>query len=145
MSTRCSSNRGKTHLVGLLVGLLLLLGLLGLGDSGLSGSVSDLGLGVSLGQDGSEVGADNSSLNAVERSITQSRVSHAWTFAGRAGEGDPSTNLVLDGLPAPLLGNLLGHSLLVHTTVDNSPGDLSGVLPLEEEGLGLRVDEPEDL
>lgn len=52
---------------------------------------------------------------------------------------------MLDGLPAPLLGNLLSHSLLVHTTVDNSPGDLSGVLPLEEEGLGLRVDEPEDL
>jgi hypothetical protein len=58
---------------------------------------------------------------------------------------DPRPHLVLDGLPAPLLGNLLSHSLLVHTTVDNSPGDLSGVLPLEEEGLGLRVDEPEDL
>ena len=63
---------GKTHLVGLLVGLLLLLGLLGLGDSGLSGSVSDLGLGVSLGQDGSEVGTDDSSLNELQKSITSS-------------------------------------------------------------------------
>lgn len=52
---------------------------------------------------------------------------------------------MLDGLPAPLLGDLLGDSLLVHTTVHDSPGDLSGVLPLEEEGLGLGVDEPEDL
>ena len=55
------------------------------------------------------------------------------------------TDLVLNGLPAPLLGNLLGDSLLVHTSVHNGPGDLSGVLPLEEEGLGLGVDEPEDL
>ena len=85
MSTGRSSSRGKTHLVGLLVGLLLLLGLLGLGDSGLSGSVSDLGLGVSLGQDGSEVGTDDSSLNELQKSITssgQSCVDFCWSGRG---------------------------------------------------------------
>jgi hypothetical protein len=55
------------------------------------------------------------------------------------------TNLLLGGLPRSLLGNLLSDTLLVHSSVDLSPGDLSGVLSLEEEGLGLLVKEPEDL
>lgn len=98
-------------LLGLFLGSLLLLSL---GDGGLSGSVSDFRLGVSLGQDGGKVGTDDSSLG-------------------------------LDVLPAPLLGDLLSETLLVHTPVDNGPCDLSGVLSLQEQGLGLGADESEDL
>lgn len=45
----------------LLLLLVLLLGL-GLGDGGLAGSGSDLGLGGTFGEDGSKVGADNTTL-----------------------------------------------------------------------------------
>lgn len=55
------------------------------------------------------------------------------------------TYLGLDGLPASLLSNLLSNTLLVHSSVDLGPCDLSRVLSLEEEGLGLVVEEPEDL
>lgn len=48
---------------------------------------------------------------------------------------------MLDVLSASLLGDLFSHSLLVDTTEDNSPGDLSGVLSLQEEGLLLGGDE----
>jgi hypothetical protein len=47
------------------------------------------------------------------------------------------TTLVLDRLATPLLGQLLRHSLLVHSAEDNGPGDLPGVLALEEERLLL--------
>ncbi len=55
------------------------------------------------------------------------------------------THLVLDVLPAPLLGDLLGDTLLVHPSVDDGPRDLTWVLSLEEEGLGFGVEESEDL
>lgn len=45
--------------LGLLLGSLLLLSL---GDSGLSGSVSNFRLGVPLSHDGGEVGTDDTSL-----------------------------------------------------------------------------------
>lgn len=97
-----------------LLGLLLPLLLLSLGDSGLSGSISDLGLGSSLGDDRSKVGTDD-------------------------------TSSVLDVLPASLLGDFLRETLLVHSSVDDGPRDLSGVLALQEQGLGLGVEESEDL
>lgn len=50
------------RLGGLLVGLLLSLVRLGLGDGGLSSGSSDLGFGGSLGEDGSKVGTNDSSL-----------------------------------------------------------------------------------
>lgn len=56
-----------------------------------------------------------------------------------------TTHLGLDILPAPLLGDFLGETLLVHTPVDNGPRDLSGVLSLQEEGFRLGADESEDL
>lgn len=71
---------------------------------------ADLGLLVSLGEDGRKIGTDNATL-------------------------------VLDRLLGALLGNLLGDTLLVHAAVDDSPGDLAGVLALEEEGLLLRGNE----
>lgn len=48
------------------LGSLLLLLSLSLGDSGLSGGVSDLGLLGSLGEDGSKVGTNDSSLHNVK-------------------------------------------------------------------------------
>lgn len=53
--------------------------------------------------------------------------------------------LGLDILPAPLLGNFLSETLLVHTPVDNGPRDLSRVLSLQEKGFRLGADESEDL
>jgi hypothetical protein len=52
---------------------------------------------------------------------------------------------VLDVLPAPLFGDLLGDPLLVHAPVDDGPRDLSWVLALQEERLGLGAEEAEDL
>lgn len=52
---------------------------------------------------------------------------------------------MLDGLARPLLGNLLRNTLLVHAPVDYGPGDLTGVLPLQEERLSLGGGESEDL
>lgn len=95
-------------------GLLLLLLGLGLGDGGLAGSGTDLGLSGTLGHDGSKVGTDDTTLN-------------------------------LDVLPGALLGDLLCDALLVHATVNLGPGDLAGVLALEEEGLGLGSGEAEGL
>jgi hypothetical protein len=90
-----------THLD--LLGLLLLLFSLGLGDGGEAGLLPDSGGLVPPGGDGGEVGTDD-------------------------------TTLVLHGLAGALLGNLLSDTLLVHATVDDGPGDLAGVLALEEEG-----------
>lgn len=56
-----------------------------------------------------------------------------------------STHLNLHVLPAALLGDLLSDTLLVHATVDLGPGNLAGVLALEEEGLGLGAREAEGL
>ena len=53
---------GADGLVGGLLGLLVALLGLGLGDSGLAGSGTDLGLGGTLGEDGSKVGADDAAL-----------------------------------------------------------------------------------
>lgn len=58
----------STDRPGLLVGLLLPLLGLGLGDGSLSSGSSDLGFGSSLGEDGSKVGADNSTLT-VRRTL----------------------------------------------------------------------------
>lgn len=59
--------------------------------------------------------------------------------------GTNDSALVLDGLARPLLGNLLRDTLLVHAPVNYCPGDLARVLALQEERLGLRGREPEDL
>ena len=55
------------------------------------------------------------------------------------------TTLVLHGTAGTLLGNLLRDTLLVHATVHLGPGDLTGVLALEEKRLILGVGETEDL
>ena len=50
--------------------------------------------------------------------------------------------------PAPPhahIRTLLGDALLVHLAEDDGPVDLARVLALEEQGLGLAVDEAEDL
>ena len=62
---------------------------------------------------------------------------------GKVGTDD--TTLVLHSLARPLLGNLLRNTLLVHATVDLSPGDLARVFALEEERLILGGGEAEDL
>lgn len=59
--------------------------------------------------------------------------------------GTDDTTLVLHVAARTLLGDLLRDSLLVHATEDNGPGKLTGVLALEEEGLGLGGDETERL
>lgn len=102
------------HLAGRLLGLLLTLRLLGLGDGSLTSSVSDLGLGGTLGEDAGEVSTDD-------------------------------TTLVLGGLAAALLDGLLGETLLVHPPVNDGPRDLARVLALQEQRLGLGVQESEDL
>lgn len=104
--------RRDTHLD--LLGLLLLLFSLGLGDGGKALLLPDGGGLVPLRGDGSEVSTDD-------------------------------TTLVLHGLARAFLGNLLSDTLLVHATVNNSPGDLAGVLALEEEGGIFGGGETEDL
>lgn len=59
--------------------------------------------------------------------------------------GTDNTTLDLHVLPGALLGDLLCDALLVHATVDLGPGDLAGVLALEEERLGLGAGEAEGL
>lgn len=59
--------------------------------------------------------------------------------------GTDDTALVLDGLARALLGHLLGDTLLVKSAVGDSPGDLTGVLALQEERLVLGADKAEDL
>lgn len=55
------------------------------------------------------------------------------------------TTLVLDSLARALLGNFLGDTLLVESAVDDSPGNLTGVLALQEQRLVLGADKAEDL
>lgn len=55
------------------------------------------------------------------------------------------TTLVLHSSARALLGNLLRDTLLVHATVHLSPGNLTGVLALQEKRLILGVGEAEDL
>jgi hypothetical protein len=52
---------------------------------------------------------------------------------------------VLHSSARTLLGDLLGDTLLVHPTVDLCPGDLTGVLALQEEGGIFGAGESEDL
>lgn len=110
-STTSTDRLDLVGLADLSLGLLLLLAL---GDGGLAGGSTNLGLLVAAGVD------------LVERSTDD-------------------TTLVLDGLARALLGDLLGHTLLAKTTVSNGPGDLTGVLALQEEGLILGADKAEDL
>ncbi|KAI3483990.1 hypothetical protein L1887_53004 [Cichorium endivia] len=93
---------------------LRLLVLLALGNGGLAGGSTDLGLLVAAGVDHVERSADNATL-------------------------------VLDSLARALLGDLLGDTLLVKTTVHSGPGNLTGVLALQEERLVLRADKAEHL
>jgi hypothetical protein len=53
---------------------------------------------------------------------------------------DNGTLELLDAASA-LLGGLLRNTLLMLAAVQHSPGNLAGVLALEEQGLGLRVEE----
>jgi hypothetical protein len=61
---------------------------------------------------------------------------------GLPGSTDDGT-LVLDGAAGALLGNLLRDTLLVHAAEKDGPGDLTGVLALQEQRLGLAIDETE--
>lgn len=56
-----------------------------------------------------------------------------------------NTSLVLDGLSGSLSGGLLGDTLLVLSSVQNSPSDSSWVLSLLEKRRGLGRLESEDL
>jgi hypothetical protein len=123
--------------VGGLLGLLVLLGGLGLGDGGGAGGGADLGLGGTLGEDRGEVGTDNTTLGEL---VQKFMVCYCRRFCDFA-----STHLNLDVLAAALLGDLLSDALLVHAAVDLGPGDLAGVLALEEERLGLGAGEAEGL
>lgn len=110
-STTGTDRLGLVGLAGLSLGLLVLLAL---GDSGLAGGSTNLGLLVAAGVD------------LLERSTND-------------------TTLVLDGLARALLGDLLSNSLLVESSVNDGPGDLTGVLALQEERLVLGADKAEDL
>jgi hypothetical protein len=55
------------------------------------------------------------------------------------------TTLVLHRPAGALLGNFLSDTLLVHAPVDLSPGDLTGVLALQEERCILGRGKAEDL
>jgi len=59
--------------------------------------------------------------------------------------GTNDGTLGLDGTAGSLLGDFLRDTLLVLATVENCPRDPSGVLALEEEGLGLAGAEAKDL
>lgn len=63
---------------------------------------------------------------------------HVERSADNASDG-------LDGLSGSLLGNLLSDALLVLSSVENGPGDSSGVLSLLEQRGGLGRVESEDL
>lgn len=104
-------NHGKRE-TDLGLGGLLLLSVLGLGDGGLASGVSDLGLLVLLGEDGGKVGTDDSTL----RTRTSERSGRLMT--SKEGRKGRATDLVLDGLPRALLGDLLSNTLLVHASVD---------------------------
>ena len=56
-----------------------------------------------------------------------------------------NSSLVLYGSPRALLCGLLANSLSVYSAIDLGPCELSGVLPLQEEGLLLAAAEAEDL
>lgn len=62
--------------------------------------------------------------------------------------GEVSTNnttLVLHSLARALLGDFLGDTFLVHAAVNLCPGDLAGVLALQEERSIFGAGETEDL
>lgn len=56
-----------------------------------------------------------------------------------------NSTFVLDGATTALLGDFFGDALLVEATVDLGPADLARVQALQEQGLGLAVNEAEGL
>jgi hypothetical protein len=91
-----------------------LLSFLALGDGGLAGGSTGIGLLVTLGADSIPRGTNNSTL-------------------------------VLDGTTRALLLDFFSDTLLVKTTVNGGPSDLTGVQTLEEVRSGLTVNETETL
>lgn len=86
------------------------------------------------------------SLGNGRQPLLLAGLSSLVALGGDGGEvGTDDTTLMLHGLARALLGDLLCDTLLVHATVELCPGDLAGVLALEEEGLILRGGEAEDL
>jgi len=69
---------------------------------------------------------------------------HSTAFLNDIKRSANNGTLVLHGLTRPLLGDFLGDTLLVHTPEENGPGDSARVLALEEQRLGLAIDEAED-
>lgn len=109
-----------------------------LGDVGLGGLVGGLaGLLVTL----LSLGLGDSGLTSSGADLGLS--SSLSEDGSKVGTND--TTLDLDILPRPLLGDLLGNTLLVHPSVNLSPSDLSGVLSLKEERLSLGTEESEGL
>lgn len=98
--------------------------------------LSHLGLGLLL-------------LLALGKSLLAGSSSHLGLLVSAGGDGlergTDDSSLVLNSLARALLGNLLGDTLLVHATVEDGPGKLTGVLALEEERLALARVEAEDL
>lgn len=110
--------------LGGLGGVLRLLGLLG----------SSIGLLLLLGLlDGLETGG-GAGLGA-----------HGALLLDHIERGTDDGTLGLDGTAGSLLGGFLSDTLAVLATVQDSPGNATGVLALEEEGLGFAVLETEDL
>lgn len=60
-------------------------------------------------------------------------------FLNHVKRGTNNSPLVLDGSSGSLLGNFLRDTLLVHPSVQNSPGDSSRVLPLQEQTFALSI------
>lgn len=114
-----------------------------LGDLGASGSnMGSLGglssLGLLLLSLGSSLGVLGSGgLSGVGSGVSL-LLDHIERSTDNASGG-------LDGLSGSLLGNLLSDSLLVLSSVENGPGDSSGVLSLLEERGSLGRVESEDL
>jgi hypothetical protein len=59
--------------------------------------------------------------------------------------GTNNSTFVLDGTTRALLLDFFGDTLLVETTIDGGPSDLTGVQTLKEVGSSLTVDETERL
>ena len=87
-------------------------------------------------------------LGLADRRLARLRADSRGLVALRDDRGEIGADdaaLVLHGAAGALLGDLLRDTLLVHAPVDLRPGDLAGVLALEEERLILRSGKAEDL
>lgn len=104
----------------------------GLGLLGLAGLCADLLVVLALGESLATCGSTDLRLLVL-----------ACVDLLQAGTNNAT--LVLDGLPRALLGDLLSDTLLVHPSEEDGPGDLSRVLALVEERLGLAAVEAESL